>query len=218
MIASARVFVTDFDGTMAAQDFYRLVAQQYMPLGAPDYWDLYARGKITHFEAMRSFFSHAPEDEEALNRLLQRMDPDPGLGAAVDQLQQRGWQVIVASAGSAWYIDRLLAQAGVSGVEVYANPGSIEPGRGLWIRLPEASPFFSLDVGINKPAIVREALRRAELVAFAGDGPPDLEPALLVRPGLRFARGWLAGELDRRGEPFSRFQRWSDVAEMLAAL
>ncbi len=215
MAASKRVFVTDFDGTITGQDFYHLVAQEYLPKSAPDYWQLYARGELTHFEAMRSFFSYAPEDAESLDRLLDRMDLDPRLGEAVAHLQERGWEVVIASAGGSWYIDRLLARAGVSGVAVHANPGTIEPGRGLWIRLPVESQFFSAEVGIDKAAIVRDALKRADFVAFAGDGPPDLAPAMLAYPGLRFARGWLAAELERRREGFCRFRRWSDLAEAL---
>ena len=46
-------------------------------------------------------------------------------------------------------------------------------------------------------------------------GPPDLEPALLVRPELRFATGHLAGELGRLGEGFHRFEHWSEVARRL---
>jgi 2-hydroxy-3-keto-5-methylthiopentenyl-1-phosphate phosphatase len=215
---SKRVLVTDFDGTITGEDFYQLIAQQYLPASAPDYWQLYARGQLTHFEAMQSFFSHAPEDAESLDRLLDRMDPDPQLGGAISRLRDCGWEVAIASAGSSWYIDRLLARAGVSGVAVHANPGTIEPGRGLLIRLPAESPFFSREVGIDKAAIVRDALTRAEVVAFAGDGPPDLAPALLVHSNLRFARGWLASELKRRSEGCHRYRRWSDIAETLVQL
>jgi 2-hydroxy-3-keto-5-methylthiopentenyl-1-phosphate phosphatase len=52
-------------------------------------------------------------------------------------------------------------------------------------------------------------------VAFAGDGPPDLQAALLVPPGLRFARGGLAEELRARGEAFQPFSRWSEIAREL---
>jgi 2-hydroxy-3-keto-5-methylthiopentenyl-1-phosphate phosphatase len=81
--------------------------------------------------------------------------------------------------------------------------------------LPVDSPFFSAPTGIDKPGVVRDALRRTEHVAFAGDGRPDLEPALLVRPEYRFARGWLAEALTERGEAFHPFSRWSEVADKL---
>jgi hypothetical protein len=39
--------------------------------------------------------------------------------------------------------------------------------------------------------------------------------ALLVAPERRFVRGWLADELESRGEPFVPFTRWSDIAGCL---
>jgi 2-hydroxy-3-keto-5-methylthiopentenyl-1-phosphate phosphatase len=127
-------------------------------------------------------------------------------------LQRTGWEVVIASAGSTWYIERILARAGVTGVAVHGNPGSLQRGRGLWIEEPVGAPFFSREVGVDKQAIVRDALERADVVAFAGDGPPDLPPSLLVKPELRFARGWLADELQRRGEAFQEYKIWSEIA------
>jgi 2-hydroxy-3-keto-5-methylthiopentenyl-1-phosphate phosphatase len=83
------------------------------------------------------------------------------------------------------------------------------------MELPHGAPFFSAEVGIDKPAIVRHALATVDVVAFAGDGPPDVEPALLVDPALRFATGFLAEELARRGEGFRPFERWIEVARAL---
>jgi 2-hydroxy-3-keto-5-methylthiopentenyl-1-phosphate phosphatase len=215
---TTRILVTDFDGTITDRDFYLLVARQYMPRSAPDYWTLYSRGMLTHFQAMQRFYSHTPADEAALGRLLDETAPDPLLRQSVERLKAAGWQVRIASAGSSWYIERLLARAGVTGVEIHASPGTIEPERGLVLRLPEGSPYLSRESGIDKEAVVREALSRADVVAFAGDGPPDVGPALMVAPEMRFARGWLAGELHRRGEEFRLFRRWSDIsAELLRA-
>jgi 2-hydroxy-3-keto-5-methylthiopentenyl-1-phosphate phosphatase len=70
-------------------------------------------------------------------------------------------------------------------------------------------------LGVNKLAIVRDALDRSEKVAFAGDGRPDLAPALLVPPGRRFAKSWLAKKLTELGEGFHPFERWSEVARKL---
>ena len=83
-------------------------------------------------------------------------------------------------------------------------------------KLDPSSPYHSASVGVDKLAVVRRALRVAERVAFAGDGPPDLQPALLVRPELRFARGFLADALRERGEAFRPFSRWSEIARELA--
>ena len=205
------VLVTDFDGTITERDFYQLVID-HAP--AADCWGEYLSGRLTHFEAMRAILAHAPTDEATLAGMLAETRPDPQLGAAAAALRRAGWELVVASAGCAWYIERILRAAGVR-AEVHANPGRIEPGRGLAMELPRASRFFSAQTGIDKEAVVRDALARSGRVAFAGDGPPDLAPALLVEGGLRFARGWLAGELVRRGLAFQPFRRWSEIAAAL---
>ena len=86
------------------------------------------------------------------------------------------------------------------------------------MRLPEESPFFSATHGIDKSAVVRDAMCRYKRTAFAGDGPPDLEPILLVSPEYRFARSWLAGELQRRAEYFRPFRRWSEISAALSSM
>jgi 2-hydroxy-3-keto-5-methylthiopentenyl-1-phosphate phosphatase len=83
------------------------------------------------------------------------------------------------------------------------------------MELPEHSRFLSREMGIDKAAVVRAAQTGGRTVAFAGDGNPDVAPALLVPPARRFARGALAAELAKRGEAYRPFGRWSDVARAL---
>jgi 2-hydroxy-3-keto-5-methylthiopentenyl-1-phosphate phosphatase len=78
-----------------------------------------------------------------------------------------------------------------------------------------SSSFFSRSTGIDKVAVVEDAQRRCNEVAFAGDGRPDLGPSLLVPPERRFARGWLADELYRRSEAFHHFEDWAELARTL---
>lgn len=211
----AKIFVSDYDGTITRNDFYSLLAERYIPADAPDFFADYRAGRITHFEAMAAYFAYTPVDERSLEELLSASEPDPDLADSVARLERAGWELLIVSAGSAWYIDRILQRAGVK-AKVYANPGRIVSGRGLVIeRLPADSPFYSAEVGVDKSAVVRDALGRAEQVAFAGDGPPDVFPALLVKPELRFARGFLAAELDARKERYQPYSRWSDIAGRL---
>ncbi|CAN5679380.1 MtnX-like HAD-IB family phosphatase [soil metagenome] len=208
-----RVLVSDFDGTMTRQDFYRLFVDHLIPPQVPNYWGQYQAGAITHFEALRNYFSAIRPGEDTLIELAHRMELEPTLADELDRLREAGWEVVVASAGCAWYIDRLLAEAGVA-LEVHSNPGRIEDGR-LLMELPEGLPFFSIETGIDKVAVVRHALDRSKVVAFAGDGLPDLEPALLVPDRLRFARGALAESLQEAGEEFRPFDRWAEVSRAL---
>jgi 2,3-diketo-5-methylthio-1-phosphopentane phosphatase len=207
-------FVSDFDGTITGSDVYALIADRYMPRGHPDYFAEYRAGHITHFEAMQAYFHFAPSEPQALVRLLRDTEPDPQFADCVRRLEASGWDLIIVSAGSTWYIEQILRTAGVFAT-IHANPGQIEEGRGLVLRLPSESPFFSPQIGIDKAGVVRAAIERYKEVAFAGDGLPDIEPALLIAPSLRFARRSLAQALDDRGEPYRPFQTWSEVVEAL---
>jgi 2-hydroxy-3-keto-5-methylthiopentenyl-1-phosphate phosphatase len=211
-----KIFVSDYDGTITGKDFFSLLAERHLPANAPDYFAQYRAGRISHFEAMAAYFAFAPTDEQQLDELLAASQPDPDLGASAALLRRAGWELWVVSAGSSWYIERVLSRAGVTAI-VYSNPGRLENGRGLVLEKPDpSSPYHSASEGVDKSAVVRHALRVADSVAFAGDGPPDLQPALLVRPELRFARGFLAEALRTRGEGFRPFARWSEIARELA--
>ncbi|HLP76952.1 MAG TPA: MtnX-like HAD-IB family phosphatase [Candidatus Paceibacterota bacterium] len=207
------ILVSDFDGTITLRDFYDLVREQWPLPPDNDPWDHYVTGQITHFEALARIFGRLRTDEPTLLRLVNRMGLDPRMKQAVENLRARGWDVIVASAGCSWYIQYLFSQAGVN-LEVHSNPGKFENGA-LRMSLPQDSRFFSPTTGISKIAVVKDALARCATVAFAGDGRPDLESALLVKPELRFARGWLAEELRQRKEVFHPFNHWSEVADKL---
>jgi len=211
-----KIFVSDYDGTITDKDFYSLLAERYVPAGTTDYFAEYREGRMTHFEAMAAYFSFVPTEEQELEELFDASRADPDLGASAALLQRAGWELLVVSAGSSWYVDRGLRRAGVAAT-IYSNPGHLENGRGLVLeKLDTSSPFHSASVGIDKAAVVRHALHAVETVAFAGDGPPDLQAALLVRPELRFARGFLADALRQRGETFRPFSRWSEIASELA--
>jgi 2-hydroxy-3-keto-5-methylthiopentenyl-1-phosphate phosphatase len=212
--ASMNILVSDFDGTITQFDFYDLVSREYPEIGG-NYWQQYEAGELSHFEALRRIFAGIRAPEAKILEIIRAMRIEPRLAEAVALLEAQGWQVIVASAGCAWYIQHLLADANVS-LEVRANPGSYSPARGLEMRLPEPSPFFSAQLGVNKLAVVREAYRRCYKVAFAGDGRPDLAPALLVPPEMRFARKWLAKKLVEIGEGFQPFESWFEIAQALA--
>jgi 2-hydroxy-3-keto-5-methylthiopentenyl-1-phosphate phosphatase len=208
------IFLTDFDGTMTRVDFYDVVLRRFPQIAARGFWQRYEQGQISHFQAMQGIYGQLRASSEEMADILREMELDPELPAAVWKLERSDWVVKVVSGGGEWYILDLLEAAGVT-LEVHANPGRFDPEHGLVLRLPEDSPFFSPTVGIDKAAAVRQALDMTSRVAYAGDGRPDLEPALLVPPHLRFARGWLADTLRSRGEPFHPFEHWSEIAERL---
>jgi 2,3-diketo-5-methylthio-1-phosphopentane phosphatase len=211
-----RALISDFDGTITLTDFYEVVVARCLAPDTPDYWAGYAAGQITHFEAMAGIYRHIRCPETVVREeVLPAMQIDPALPEAVARLHESGWDVIVVSNGSLWYIDILLAGLGLDALPRHGNPGRFVDGQGLLLQLPSDSPFFSPQHGVDKSLVVQNALQCYERVAFAGNGPPDLKPALLVPPELRFARTWLASALSERGESFHRYERWSEIVQYL---
>jgi len=212
-----KILISDFDGTMTQLDFYDLVCTTFPYILNSGYWQQYEAGKITHFEALRSIFSKIRTDEVTLKNLVLTMDIDSKLKESVAALRKDGWEITVASAGCAWYIEQLLALRGVT-LPVHANKGVFTPQNGLTMTMPDDPLFVSQELGVNKVAVVREALKQTDCVAFAGDGRPDLVPALMVQPSRRFAKSWLAKRLHEIGESYIPFDRWSEIPEHLARM
>jgi 2-hydroxy-3-keto-5-methylthiopentenyl-1-phosphate phosphatase len=207
-----KILVSDFDGTMTSLDFYQ-VALEYLPGSAASIWERHQRKEIGLFEALAGIFARLHCSEAQMEVLLKRVGLDLGIKKACTRLLASGWRLVIASAGCAWYIEKLLAPLNIE-AEIHANPGHFSEQEGLIMELPMASPFFSRETGIDKTRLVHEALGHS-IVAFAGDGPPDLGPTLLVPPSHRFAKGLLAEELRERGEGFIRFQSWSEMVDSL---
>lgn len=208
------VLVSDFDGTMTRHDFYQLARARWWNEAESDPWEDYIAGRISHFDALNRFFARIRADETTLRKFAEGMELDPTLPAALERLHQAGWTLVIASAGCEWYIRHLLAGVCIP-FTLHANPGRLTPVGGLEMQLPVNSEFFSPETGIDKLAVVRNALAHSGRVAFAGDGPPDLPPARLIPARLRFARGHLARALMAEGEAYEPLSNWATLTTHL---
>ncbi len=186
----AGILVSDFDGTISRRDFFDLVRARWPIPKQEDPWERYVAGEITHFEALALIFGRIRCSEAELLSIVAQMEVDPAFASTVNELHSQGWEVVVASAGCAWYIDRLLAQAGLS-IPVYSNPGTFDPARGLVMSLPPESPFFDPGTGVNKLAITRAALLGATAWRLPGmDAPISIRRCWCRRSAASHAGGW----------------------------
>ena len=71
---------------------------------------------------------------------LKRVELDLGIKKACNRLLASGWRLVIASAGCAWYIEKLLAPLNIE-AEIHANPGHFSEQEGLIMELPLASPY-----------------------------------------------------------------------------
>ncbi|MCP4571537.1 MAG: 2,3-diketo-5-methylthio-1-phosphopentane phosphatase [bacterium] len=208
------ILVTDFDGTFTRRDFFDLIIERHDPRAARESWRRFQAGECTHFEGIAGVFASLRTDEAEADALVDALDPTPETAGAVRRLQAAGWEVVVASAGCRWYIGRLLAKMGLS-LTIHASPGVFAPETGLVMKLDPAGPFHHPQTGIDKPAVVRNAMARDAVVAYAGDSDTDREASLLVAPQRRFITSRLGRRLAKEGVPFTKIERWEEIAEYL---
>ena len=209
------ILVTDFDGTFTRRDFFDLILERHDPPGARALWDRFLAGELTPFEGIAGVLSSLRTDEAGAAALVAAMDVPAGAAAAARRLQAAGWEIVVASAGCRWYIERVLAGLGLE-FTVHANPGRFAPDSGVVMELDPTSPYFHATLGINKPAVVRAAMARDNVVAFAGDSAlTDGLAARLVAPRRRFATGQLARRFSAEGVDYESFDAWPEVVERL---
>ena len=209
------ILVTDFDGTFTRRDFFDLILERHDPPGARALWDRFLAGGMSPFAGIAGVLGSLRTDEAGVAALVAALDPAPGTADAARRLQAAGWDIVVASAGCRWYIDRLLGGLGLA-FTVVANPGWYAPERGVVMELDPGSPYFHPELGIDKEAVVRDALARDAVVAFAGDSwQTDGAAARLVEPQWRFATGQLARRLARAGQPHREFAAWPEIAAQL---
>lgn len=225
------ILITDFDGTISKIDFYQTALDLGYadPAGADMFWKAYTDGEITHFAAMKGIMGSLRVAPEQIGPALDAMLFDPQFAEACAALAAANWAVAIVSAGCEWYIAQHLRRAGVAFtidhtqlrpglIYVASNPGTFtSETQGIELSMPVGSPFLCEDVGIDKPAVARYMLSIADIAAFAGDGRPDYAPAMLVAPERRFATGWLAEELARNGEQFTRFDVWHEVVNAVVS-
>jgi 2,3-diketo-5-methylthio-1-phosphopentane phosphatase len=209
-----KTLISDFDGAMTRYDFFRLAIDKLLPPDTANYWADYRAGLVTHFEALRRYFAAIRASKCEVLEVIQQMEMDPEIVQAVESLREAGWNIIVTSAGCDWYIRWLLASVGLE-LEIHANPGRFEPGRGLIMEMPRGTPFPSPELGVDKAQVVLRHLLSGETVAFAGDGFPDVAAARMAPGNLRFARRDLADALRSEGLLFNPFSSWSDIAKAL---
>jgi len=204
-------FVTDFDGTITDDDFFQYVTDAFLDEDALEPWRLYLAGRLTHFEALRRIYGSLRAGEDEMAALLATVRVDADVVPTFELLRGAGVTVVIASAGCDFYINALLGnEIRRLGIGLVTNPSRYSRKNGLVMeRLPEASPFRDEDVGISKAQVVAGLRDDGFRVVFAGDGPPDIEPARIA--DAVFARGRLLDLCAAEGIATERFGGYADI-------
>ena len=204
-------FVTDFDGTITNDDFFQYVGDAFFDDSALAPWRLYLKGKLSHFEALRQMYGSLRVCEKELIDLLKKVAVDEWVIPTFELLRDAQIPIYIASAGCDYYINLLVGgEIEKYGVNLVTNSSRYSQAEGLLMERPSKdNRFYDENVGISKKKIVEYLHQNDRRVIYAGDGPPDIDPARIA--DIVFAKKILLKKCIEEGIKTLKFSDYKDI-------
>lgn len=206
------LFISDFDGTISREDFYKKIMNKYMPEKAKSLYVQFKAGEILDIDFLNNIFTTMNLSKEELEKEILDLEIDPTFFEALQLIKQMGGDIIILSAGSEYYIKKIFHQHGLSDIPIYSSEG-IYKDRGLHITPNVDSDFYSPRYGIDKEKVVQHFKAQYDYIMYAGDSAPDYKASLLA--DLRFAKDELIPLYDKAGEKYIPMKSFKDVISYL---
>ncbi|MCK8060370.1 MULTISPECIES: MtnX-like HAD-IB family phosphatase [unclassified Fusibacter] len=206
-----KLFVSDFDGTATALDFYKIVLNKIGDEGWTYVREHRKTGKVDYHFLNKIFGWHQLTDSE-YESLIGTIELDGHLRALLTYLSDQQIDFKFVSAGFDRYIQDVLKKEGYEHVDVITNPGFFEEG--IMRMAPNVqSPFYSDVFGIDKGEVMRSFKKEYDRIYFAGDTEPDLSAAL--EADVIFAKGELIELVKQAGKDCIEFETYEEVVDHL---
>jgi 2-hydroxy-3-keto-5-methylthiopentenyl-1-phosphate phosphatase len=167
----------DFDGTISLEDVSFMLLDEY----AGDSWRNvlaeYTSGNKTVGAFNREVFGMVKADFRTMLDLVmtgEKVKIRPGMRELVDYCSYRDYRTLIVSNGLTFYIEAILKNLGLDGIEVHASENEFSLG-GMRVRYvgPDGT---ELDTGF-KEAYTHMLLKDNYYIVYIGDGTSDIVPA-----------------------------------------
>ena len=201
-------FISDFDGTLTEKDFYKILSDKYYKEEILPLLKAWRNGDMKDREYLSFIFNNIKRSEAEILEDILNIPFDPFAKDFIEQVKANGGDFIVISAGTSYYIDKILDKHNIKGVDVYSNKG-IFKDNGIYFDLDKNSEFYSDRYGIDKLAVIERLKKNYKKVFYAGDSGPDLKAALVS--DMVFAKGTLVDLLKKENKKFIEFKNFSEV-------
>ncbi|MBX4259341.1 MtnX-like HAD-IB family phosphatase [Clostridium estertheticum] len=205
-------FISDFDGTLTKKDFYKILSDLYYKEELSPIFKSWKNGEMKDREYLNYIFNNVHRNEEELLEDILNIAFDPTAVAFIDKVKAAGGDFIIISAGTNYYIDKVLEKNHIEGVDVYSNK-SVFKDNGIHFDLNEHDEFYSDLYGIDKLIVLEKLKVNYKKIFYAGDSTPDLKPALIS--DAVFAKGKLVNLLKEKNKDFIEFENFSEVWDKL---
>lgn len=205
-------FVSDFDGTLTDRDFYHIVMDKYLKDWSWDYYNEWKKTKKINVEFLNKIFGAMNRDEQEILDDILELPLDPYAISFIKKVQNCGGDFFILSAGTSYYIKKLLEHLNMKNVTVISMEG-IYKNRGIQILPDPKSEFYSDMWGIDKEKVIKTLKQKYSNVYFAGDSEPDMGAAKAA--DCAFARNDLQKLLQSRDASFIPFHKFNEVEKYM---
>jgi len=203
-------FVSDFDGTLSLKDFYHIVIDKYLGEEGRQFYRNWKKEKKIDVEFLNIIFSQMNKSEEEIFQDILEIPLDPYALEFIEMIQAKGGDFYILSAGTSYYIKKLIAHLGLNNITIFSMDGIYTDG-GIKIIPDKSSRYFSPIFGVDKGLFVTDLKKNYEKVFFAGDSEPDKTACKAATVG--FAKAELLSILEKEGATFIPFYDYSQIAK-----
>ncbi len=201
-------FVSDFDGTLTDRDFYHIVMDKYLKDWAWEYYEEWRKTRKINVEFLNKIFGAMDRSEEEIMEDILELPIDPYAADFIKKVESCQGDFFILSAGTSYYIKKLLAHLNINNVTVISMEGKYQ-NRGITIMPDPQSEYYSSIFGVDKAKVVKALKEKYEKVYFAGDSEPDIGAAKAA--DCAFARNDLQQQLTEQNIPFIPFNKYNEV-------
>lgn len=214
--------MSDFDGTITKRDTGWVVFDE---LGLDAAWDWEYRWRdreISSIECLEGQWGLVDLSPDELIALIDRLELDERFPEFVTRAREIGAEVVVASDGLSFYLDRMLQRMGFEICE--GDPDPDDPGEciaryvnmaeltdeGVKITFPHTNEEC-MQCGNCKSTHLARLARDYRRVIYIGDGYSDRCPA--AQADIVFAKDHLEGLMEEKGIDYVPFESFADIID-----
>ncbi len=204
----------DFDGTITSNNLSILLREHFARGNWRRIDNDYLHGKLTVEQSNKMQFSLIKEPKEKLQEFVrQHIEVKPGFVEFTRHCQESAIPFVIVSSGLDFYIEPVLAEIGMPGLELYCGRTSFgKDGIIVTYTDPEGN---IINQGFKKKYLAW-LKKRGKNIIYLGDGLSDLEAASLA--DYIFATGHLVKLLGAQSIPCRSFSDFHDLLHQLRLL
>ena len=205
------VVLCDFDGTISHKDVTDALLEKF---ASPEWEEIetaWREGLINSRECMTEQYALVRATEGEMNSFLDAVEIDPHFKDFTEFCKKNGYPLVIISDGFDYYIERILHNRGLTGIEVFSNHLEFKNGE-IKTEFPHTSDECDT-CGNCKTSIFHRFKTPENKVVYVGDGWSDR--CIAHESDVIFAKHKLIDYCHERGLLYTPYSTFADIlAEM----